>query len=136
MTEPVRSQRGGQGVVSKRQEDHPQRLAMVSVRPSHPQQVVEPVEATARHYGVVGRAVALGGARDRVVVMEEEQGQRGQSLVTRWGLPRVCAAVSWDHVGRILGLARSRLARANQDGHPWRALCALFRTWWADAEGV
>ena len=66
MTEPVLSQRGGQGVVSKRQDDHLQRLAMVSVRPSPPQQVVEPVEATARPYGVVGRAVALGGgARPR-----------------------------------------------------------------------
>jgi hypothetical protein len=89
MTEPVLSQRGGQGVVSKRHEDHLQRLAMVSGRPSHPPQVVEPVEATARQYGVVGRAVALGGARDRVVVIEEDQGPSGQSLVTRWGFPRV-----------------------------------------------
>jgi hypothetical protein len=38
---------------------------------------------------VVGRAVALGGARDRVVVIEEDQGPSGQSLVTRWGFPRV-----------------------------------------------
>jgi len=64
MTEPVLSQRGGQGVVSKRQDDHLQRLAMVSVRPSPPQQVVEPVESTARQYGVVDRAVALGGGRE------------------------------------------------------------------------
>ena len=136
MTEPVLQPRGVRGLASKLHDDHLQRLAIVYVRQSHPQQVVEHVESTARQYALVDRAVALGWSRDRVVVIDEDQGQSGQSMVTRLGLQRVLAEVSLDHVGLILGLERSRLARANQDGHPWRALCALFRTWWADAEGV
>ena len=63
------------------------------------------------------RAVALGWARDRVVVMDEDQGQSGQSMVTRLGFPRVLAEGSLDHVGLILGLAMRRWARSNTDWH-------------------
>jgi DNA invertase Pin-like site-specific DNA recombinase len=111
-------------------------LAIVSVRPSPPQQVVEHVESTARQYAFVDRAVALGWARDRVVVIDEDHGQSGQSMVTRWGFQRVLAEVSLDHVGLILGLEMSRLARSNKDWHPWLALWAIFRTLLADADGL
>ena len=66
---------------------------------------------------MVDRAVALGWSRDRVVVIDEDQGQSGQSLVTRVGLQRVLAEVSVDHVGLILGLEMRRLARSHKDGH-------------------
>jgi DNA invertase Pin-like site-specific DNA recombinase len=136
MTEPARQPRGVGGVVSKRHADHLQRWAIVSVRQSHPQQVVEHVESTARQEAVVDRAVAWGWSRDRVVVMDEEQGQSGQSMVTRVGLQRVLAEVSVDHVGLILGLEMRRLARSHKDWHPLRALCAIFRTLVADADGL
>jgi DNA invertase Pin-like site-specific DNA recombinase len=136
MTEPVLSLRGVQGVVSKLHDYHLQRLAIVYVRQSHPQQVVEHGESTARQYGLVHRAVALGWARDRVVVIEEDQGQSGQNMVTRLGFQRVLAEVSLDHVGLILGLEMSRLARSNKDWHQLLELCAIFRTLLADAEGL
>jgi DNA invertase Pin-like site-specific DNA recombinase len=44
--------------------------------------------------------------------------------------------VGLDHVGLILGLEMSRLARSNNDWHQLLELCALFRTLLADAEGV
>ena len=109
---------------------------MVYVRQSHPQQVVEPVASTARPYALVDRAVALGWSRERGVVMDEEHGQSGQSLVTRFGVQRVFAEVSLDPVGLILGLERSRLARSPQDWHHWLELCAIFRTLLADADGL
>jgi DNA invertase Pin-like site-specific DNA recombinase len=115
---------------------HLWRQAIVYVRQSHPQQVAEHVEATARQYALVDRAVALGWARDRVVVMEEDPGQSGQSMVTRLGLQRVLAEGSWDHVGLIRGLEMSRLARSNKDWHQLLALCAIFRTLLADADGL
>jgi hypothetical protein len=90
----------------------------VYVRQSHPQQVVEHVESRARQYALVDRAVALGWARDRVVVIDADQGQSGQRMVTRLGVQRVWAEVSVDPVGLILGLEMSRWARANKDGHP------------------
>ena len=49
MTEPALQPRGVRGVVSKLHDYHLQRLAIVYVRQSHPQQVVEHVESAARH---------------------------------------------------------------------------------------
>lgn len=120
----------------KLQDHHLWRQAIVDVRQSHPQPVVDHVESTARQYALVDRAVALGWSRDRVVVMDEDQGQSGQSRVTRRGFQRVLAEVSVDHVGLILGLEMSRLARCNKDWHPLLELWAMFRTLLADADGL
>src|SRR5438128_4492032 len=136
MTEPALQPRGVRGVASKLHDYHLQRLAIVYVRQSHPQQVVEHVESTARQYALVDRAVALGWSRDRVVVIDEDQGQSGQSMVARLGFRRVLAEVSLDHVGLILGLEMSRLARSNKDWHQLLELCAIFRTLLADADGL
>jgi DNA invertase Pin-like site-specific DNA recombinase len=124
------------GVTPKLHDYHLRRLAIVYVRQSHPQQVVEHVESTARQYALVDRAIALGWTRDRVVVIDEDQGQSGQSMVTRLGFQRVLAEVSLDHVGLILGLEMSRLARSNKDWHQLLELCALFRTLLADTDGL
>jgi DNA invertase Pin-like site-specific DNA recombinase len=120
----------------KLHEHHLWRQAIVYVRQSHPQQVVDHVESTARQYALVERAVALGWSPERVVVIDEDQGQSGQSMVTRLGFQRLLAEVSLDHVGLILGLEMSRLARSNKDWHQLLELCALFRTLLADTDGV
>ena len=80
----------------------------MSVRQSPPQHVVEHVEAPARHYALVDRAVAVGWSRDRVVVMDADQGQSGPRMGTRLGLQRVLAEVSLDQGGLILGLEMRR----------------------------
>ena len=85
---------------------------------------------------MVDRAVAWGWSRDRVVVIDADQGQSGQSMVTRVGFQRVLAEVSLDHVGLILGLEMSRLARSNKDWHQWLKRWAIFRTLLADADGL
>jgi DNA invertase Pin-like site-specific DNA recombinase len=109
---------------------------MVYVRQSHPQQVVEHVESTARQSALVDRAIAYGWLPERVIVIDEDQGQSGQSIATRWGFQRLLAEVSLDHVGLILGLELSRLARSNKDWHQLLELCAIFGTLLADAEGL
>ena len=116
------------GVAPKLHDHHLRRQAIVYVRQSHPQQVLHHVESTARQYGLVDRAVTWGWTRDRVVVIDEDQGQSGQSMVTRLGFQRLLAEVSLDHVGLILGLEMSRLARSNKDWHQLLELCAIFRT--------
>ncbi len=85
---------------------------------------------------MVDRAVAVGWARDRVVVIDADQGQSGQSMVTRLGFQRVLAEVSVDHVGLILGLEMRRWARSNKDWHQRLERCAIFRTLLADADGL
>lgn len=120
----------------KLHEHHLWRQAIVYVRQSHPQQVIDHVESTARQYALVERAVALGWSSERVVIIDEDQGQSGQSVVTRLGFQRLLAEVSLDHVGLILGLEMSRLARSNKDWHQLLELCAIFRTLLADADGL
>ncbi|MDQ3700278.1 MAG: recombinase family protein [Chloroflexota bacterium] len=44
--------------------------------------------------------------------------------------------MSLDHVGLILGVEMSRLARSNKDWHQLLELCALFRTLIADLDGI
>ena len=85
---------GLRGVGSKLQDYHLRRQAMVYVRQSHPQQVVEHAESTARQYALVERAIAYGWIPARVIVIDEDQGQSGQSMATRLGVQRLLAEVS------------------------------------------
>ena len=135
MTEQVQRPGFG-GTQSKLHDHHLRRQAMVYVRQSHPRQVIENVESTARQYGLAERAIALGWSPERVIVIDEDQGQSGQSMATRLGFQRLLAEVSLDHVGLILGLELSRLARSNKDWHQLLELCALFGTLLADADGL
>ena len=52
------------------------------------------------------------------------------------GFQRLVTEVSLDHVGIILGVEMSRLARSGKDWHQLLELCALFRTLIADLDGV
>ncbi len=121
---------------TKLHEYHFTRLAVVYVRQSSPQQVAEHRESAARQYALVERAVALGWPRDRVLVIDEDQGHSGQSVVGRLGFQRLLAEVSLDHVGLVLGLEMSRLARSCKDWHQLLELCGVFRTLLADADGL
>jgi len=54
----------------------------------------------------------------------------------RSGFPRLVAEVSLAHVGIILGLEMSRLARSNRDWHHMLEVCALFGTLIGDLDGI
>src|SRR5471030_2987759 len=56
---------------------HLQRKAVVYIRQSTPQQVVEHRESADRQYALVQRAVGLGWSKDRVEVIDEDQGHSG-----------------------------------------------------------
>ncbi len=136
MTEAAQRSIELRGIGSKLHDHHLRRQAMVYVRQSHPQQVIDHAESTARQYALAERAIAWGWSRERVIVIDEDQGQSGQSMATRLGFQRLLAEVSLDHVGLILGLELSRFARSNKDWHQLLELCALFGTLLADADGL
>jgi DNA invertase Pin-like site-specific DNA recombinase len=115
---------------------HWQRTAIVYVRQSTPQQVLEHRESTARQYALAERAVALGWPTAAVKVIDEDQGRSGSSAAGRSGFQRLLAEVSSDRVGIILGLEMSRLARSCKDWHALLELCAIYRTLLADADGL
>src|SRR4051812_23339226 len=67
-------------VSPKLQSWHWDRQAIVYVRQSSPQQVLENRESTARQYALVDRAAALGWSRDQIEVIDEDQGISGRSI--------------------------------------------------------
>ena len=79
--------------------------------PVHPQQVLEHRESGDLQYDLADRAVALGWPADRVIVIDEDQGRSGKTARTG-GFQRLLAEVGLDHVGLILGIEMSRLARS------------------------
>jgi DNA invertase Pin-like site-specific DNA recombinase len=115
---------------------HLDRLAIVYVRQSTPQQVLDHRESTARQYALADRAVALGWPRDRVVTIDDDLGKSGQSIEGRPGFQRLLAEVALDRVGLILGLEMSRLARSCKDWHQLLELCGRYRVLLADADGI
>ncbi len=115
---------------------HHERLAIVYVRQSDPQQVLQHRESKELQYNLADRAVALGWPRERVLVIDEDQGQSAQSAASRHGFQRLLAEVALDHVGLILGFQMSRLARSCKDWHQLLEVCARFGTLLTDLDGM
>lgn len=112
------------------------RLAIVYIRQSTPQQVACNRESTDLQYQLRHRAVGLGWADDRVLVIDDDQGISGQSVENRPGFQRLLAEVSLGQVGIVFGREVSRLSRSNKDWHQLLELCALFQVLIGDADGV
>ena len=115
---------------------HLERLAIVYVRQSTAQQVLEHRESAALQYDLRRRAIALGWAADRVLVIDEDQGQSGGTAEGRLGFQRLLAEIGLDHVGIVLGVEMSRLARSCKDWHQLLELCAIFQVLLADQDGL
>jgi DNA invertase Pin-like site-specific DNA recombinase len=115
---------------------HVDRLAIVYVRQSDPQQVLKHRESAAVQYNLVQLAVGLGWPRERIVVIDDDQGLTGQYAEGRHGFQRMMAEVAMDHVGIIVGREMSRLARSCKDWYQLLEVCGLFRTVLADQDRV
>ncbi len=101
---------------SKIARTHLQRAAVVYIRQSSAAQVEHNRESTARQYALVDRAVALGWARDQVHVIDQDLGLSGASAAQRSGFVQLTTEVALGHVGMVLGLEVSRLARIHTEG--------------------
>ena len=111
---------------------HLDKLAIVYVRQSSPQQVHEHRESADLQYDLRRRATELGWPADRVTVIDEDQGRSGRTVAGRPGFQWLLAEVALDHVGVILGIELSRLARSCRDWHQLIELCGIFHTLLAD----
>jgi DNA invertase Pin-like site-specific DNA recombinase len=121
---------------SKIRDVHLDRLAIVYVRQSSPQQVLENRESRERQYALAQFAQRLGWLAERVVIIDEDQGQSGKSADNRSGFQRLMTEVSLSHVGIVLGLELSRLSRSNKDWHQLIDVCGIFHTLLCDQDGV
>ena len=115
---------------------HLSRAAYVYLRQSTAAQVEHNRESTQRQYALAARADALGWPAQQVVVIDEDLGLSGSGVVERSGFARLTAEVALRHVGIVLGLEVSRLARNNADWYRLLDLCGLTDTLIGDADGV
>ena len=140
MTDPITSERsrGAAALLpsSKVLPGHLERLALVYVRQSSQKQVEHNIESTQLQYQLADRAEAYGWPKPRIEIIDEDLGVSGRSIEGRGGFQRLLSEVSLGHVGIVMGIEMSRLARSCRDWHHLLELCAMFGTLLADADGI
>jgi DNA invertase Pin-like site-specific DNA recombinase len=115
---------------------HLARQAIVYLLQSSPAQVEHNRESTDRQYALALKARELGWTDDRIVIIDEDLGLSGSGTVVRSGFARLTAEVALGHVGIVLGLEVSRLARNNADWHRLIDLASIGDTLIGDADGI
>jgi len=125
-----------QGDIHKVNAGHLKRSAYLYIRQSTPRQVLENTESAKRQYALRQRALALGWHPDRIVVIDGDQGQSGSSATDREGFQKLVAEVGMGHVGLVIGLEVSRLARNCSDWHRLLEICGFSDTLILDEDGL
>jgi DNA invertase Pin-like site-specific DNA recombinase len=115
---------------------HRDRLAVIYLRQSSMAQVRCHTESTTRQYGLAEVAVALGWARQDVVVIDTDLGVSGRWGVARAGFTELVGRVCSGEVGAIFGIEISRLARSNAEVARLMEFAAITGTLLIDADGI
>jgi len=115
---------------------HLQRCAYVYVRQSTATQVQHNRESTDRQYKLVDRAISLGWSRQQIKVIDEDLAQSGSDTAQRNGFTMMTAEVALGHVGLILSIEVSRVARNNADWYRLLDLCSVTDTLIGDEDGL
>src|SRR3989442_5079717 len=121
---------------SKVTAEHLKRAAYLYIRQSTLRQVLENTESTERQYALRRRALVLGWVEERIVVIDEDQGQSGASVKGREGFLRLVAEVGLGKAGIVMGLEVSRLARNCADWHRLLEICGLTHCLILDEDGL
>ncbi len=111
-----------------------QRMAVVYVRQSTPQQVQTNLESQRRQYELVDVARRRGFTE--VEVIDDDLGRSASGTVERPGFERLVAALCAGKIGAVLCLDASRLARNGRDWHHLLELCGLVEARVIDLDGV
>ena len=115
---------------------HCDRQAVVYVRQSTLRQIEHNRESTRLQYALTDRACQLGWRPEQIVVIDDDLGRSAASALDRPGFQRLVAEVGFGHIGLVLGIEVSRLARSCRDWHQLLEMCALFDTLIGDADGI
>ena len=121
---------------SKIKPTHLSRCVYVYVRQSSPGQVEHNRESTDRQYKLVGRALGLGWSQPQVKVVDEDTAQSAQTRAGRSGFAAMVTEVALGHVGLILSIEVSRVARNNADWYQLLDLCSVADTLIGDEDGL
>ncbi len=121
---------------TKVQATHLQRSALVYVRQSTFVQIQKNRESTLRQLDLAKHAEELGWRGEQVTVIDEDQGHSGATTHGRSGFARVMSEVALGHVGIVLAIEASRLARNNADWQRLIWFCSLTETLLGDQDGL
>src|SRR4030095_10491786 len=75
------------------------------------------LESQRLQYGFAEQAAHLGWSRERIVIIDEDQGQSGSLPQARCGFGGMVAAVARGEAGIVMSLELSRLSRNDLDWH-------------------
>lgn len=115
---------------------HLDRLAIVYLRQSSPKQVLQNRESAVNQRAIKERLLKLGWDKQKVTLIDEDQGISAKHAAGREGFKKLAAEVGLGKVGLIAGYEVSRLSRNCADWHQLLDLCALFGTLIADMDGI
>ena len=116
--------------------EHLDRHALIYVRQSTPMQVRDNTASTARQYDLARCADRFGWPEQHIKVIDQDQGHSGASSLGRDGFQYLMAEVCLGHVGAVLSLEASRLARSCSDWYRLIEICSLTDTLVIDEDGV
>jgi DNA invertase Pin-like site-specific DNA recombinase len=85
---------------------------------------------------LVEHASELGWSRQSVEVVDDDLGISGAGIAERKGFAHMTTEIALGHVGIVLGLEVSRLARNNADWYRLLDLCGVTDTLIGDADGI
>lgn len=121
---------------AKIQPRHLDRLAIVYVRQSHPQQQIKHPESVAMQRRLRERIEQWGWPSDRIRVLDGDLGKSGTSTVGRNDFAWLVNEVTLNHVGLVAGFQMNRLAREDETICHLIKICSLFDTLLADQDGL
>ena len=115
---------------------HLQRYTYVYVRQSTAAQVQHNRESTDRQYKLADRALRLGWSQSQIKIIDEDLARSGSGTSDRHGFALMTTEVALGHVGLILSIEVSRVARNSADWYRLLDLCGVTDTLIGDEDGL
>jgi DNA invertase Pin-like site-specific DNA recombinase len=115
---------------------HLERSAYVYIRQSTAAQVQFNKESTDRQYKLTERALRLGWPESQIKAIDEDLACSGSGTSNRHGFAMMTAEVALGHIGLILSLEVSRVARNNAEWYRLLDLCGVTDTLIGDEDGL
>ncbi len=116
--------------------DHLDRKAYVYIRQSSPRQVWQHPEGRRRQYEMVDWVEQLGWDKERIVVIDEDQGKSATIARSRSGFEQTAMAVGRSEVGIVVSLEVARLARNSPDWYHLIYICRWTHTLITDGQTI
>jgi len=121
---------------SKIQRRHRDRLAVIYIRQSHPQQQKRHPESVATQRRLRERIQQWGWPEDRIVLLDGDLGKTATTTIGRDDYAWLISEITLDHVGIVAGFQINRLAREDEAICHLIKICSLFDTLLTDQDGV